>query len=256
MRCRTVQRLGGGPVIQSQRRRRRQGARPAARLAFGRGRRCGARGCGRAGADVLGTGGRGSLRRLMRGIVPRGCAGHRCPSSPAGVGAAGADLLPEGTIHRGATRPGGCDGGTPAGSEDRRDSEVAPVFYPDPPDGSGWGSGFAVWPMNTGVSCTAGVTGAVTPPVTPDPGPVTGCHGILRLTRTPPTGICCRDRPSPLCFGSRSRSPSGSRSRCSRCQVSIPAITDVSVARDRRFVPWDLARSFAVGQGRVVRGTG
>ena len=54
---------------------------------------------------------------------------------------------------------------------------VAPVFCPDPPYGSGWGSGFAVWPMNTGVvlygKCDGGCdTG---------PRPVTGCHGILRL---------------------------------------------------------------------------
>ena len=76
---------------------------------------------------------------------------------------------------------------------------VAPVFCPDPPYGSGWGSGFAVWPMNTGVvlygKCDGGCdTG---------PRPVTGCHGILRLAGgAPPTGTCSRDRPSPPCFGS------------------------------------------------------
>ena len=140
----------------------------------------------------------------------------------------------------------------------RRKPEVLGGSLPSLPQPHIWirvGIGCTVWAMNTGVSCTAGVTGVVTPPVTPDPEPVTGCRGILR-----PTGSSCYRhfllprqtvpavfRPSFPCalwimFAPFSMLGFAPRGRC------------CSAARDRRFVPWDLARSFVAGQGRAVGG--
>ena len=103
-----------------------------------------------------------------------------------------------------------------------------------------------------GCSGTAGVTGAVTPPVTPDPEPVTGCHGILRRTGSSRyRHSCSRHRPSPPGFGPRSRGLWTTFRAGSRCQVSIPSVAVRSVARDRPSVPRDLARSSSRGRGAL-----
>ena len=94
------------------------------------------------------------------------------------------------------------------------------------------------------------MTVAVTPPVTPDPGPVTGCHGILAL---PPTSICSRS--SPPCSAVAPVHPWAHVRGVLDVRSSMPA-SILGGPEVVRFVPWDLARWFAVGQGRVVRGAG
>ena len=75
-----------------------------------------------------------------------------------------------------------CDGGTPVGRENQRFSPGRSRLYADPIHGSRLVSRLRFGEWIRGLSGAASVTGAVTPPVTPDSGPVTGCLGIRGST--------------------------------------------------------------------------
>ena len=95
----------------------------------------------------------------------RGASTARLPAGCA-VAAAGADLLPERTISRRATRPRRCDGGTPAGAGKRQFSGGSLPYAPHGTLGGTFGArGTLDRVESRGLAGGTGVTGGVIPGV-------------------------------------------------------------------------------------------